>query len=908
MFFTLVTTDKRVAGKAAWVIFVFCTLMETAMALFGSWPLWAPVALLTHIVVMSFLTFFPKCSPRLQSIAMMLLSFGNIFLATIAENEFYSATFVFLGIAIILSVYLSEKLLFAYSLLSLGALLYHAFILKTIPLGSSMQITQFVVRTAILCVPLFFLMVFISKMNKNRERMEESVDKAQRTEQYKSDFLANMSHEIRTPMNAIIGMCELVLREEGLSNSVRENCFNIQASGRSLLSIINDILDYSKIDSGKMEIVKEEFNIASVLNDILNMSEARRGSKPIKILVNVDPEIPAGLLGDEVRIRQIVLNLMTNAIKFTEKGSITLSVTRSVQEYGINLVVAVKDSGIGITEENMEKLFTSFRQVDTKKNRAVEGTGLGLAISKNLVHQMGGYISAKSKYGVGSEFRFAIPLQVSDERPFVSVKNPETVHALACFEGNAYAEEEGQIFRQMGRRMGVDFRYIDTVTELKETCKAEKPFHIFVCSEQFEQDRAFFEQAVKDMQVFVIQNRAETTALPDGVQRVYSPFYVIAVVSALNHENVVLNLNERRSADVHFFAPKARVLVVDDNVINLKVAVGLMQPYNMQVLTATSGPEAISMLQSRDFDIVFMDHMMPKMDGVEATAILRSKEDEYFKNLPIIALTANVANGAREMFLCSGFNDFLAKPIELSTMDRVLRNHLPKEYMEAPSRTGYEGGNTIGSRPQNVDTSLLDYERGISYMGGNEESYREILALYVQTGAEKLPLIEKLFQEKDVKNYTIEVHALKSTSMGIGAIELYSLAKDLETAGKAGNLGDAEAELHAKVMKLYAAVMEEARNYLGGDVAASEQPDEVDRTALKAIFAGLLKAYLAEALDACHGFDGDALEKIAEETAGASFDDEPLKMYFGKAAKLAGDFEYDAAENELLKLRQKLDA
>ena len=905
--FPLIATDKRIAGKAAWLIYAFCAIMMGAMAYCKQWSVWIVSILIVSLVVLTVMSFHPKCSPKLQSVFMMLSFFCDVFMISLAERGIYSTLYAFLGVAIILAIYRSELLVLFYSILVAGSILYHIFFFDTIRFDTTVEIIEFIVRVVIIFLALSFLILFLRKMNQSRELMIESIEEAHRAEQYKSDFLANMSHEIRTPMNAIIGMCELILREDSLSKSARENCFNIQASGRSLLSIINDILDYSKIDSGKMELVNEEFNIASVINDVLNMSEARKGAKNLKILVNVDPNIPKGLIGDETRIQQIILNLMTNAIKFTEKGSVTLNVSHSVQDYGVNLVVSVVDTGIGITEENVEKLFTSFRQVDTKKNRAIEGTGLGLAISKNLVRQMGGFINVKSVYGVGSDFHFAIPLHVSNNSPFVAVKEPDKIHAVACFEEDEFAAEEGRLFNEMGHKLGVDFEYFESTDKLKEHHAVQKPTHIFVGSEEYLKNSQFFENAVKDSQIFVIQDRIETAPLPDDIQRVYSPFYVIPVVSAINHENIVLNLNERRSADTHFTAPEAKVLIVDDNVVNLKVAVGLMQPYNMKVLTAMSGPEAISMLESKEFDIVFMDHMMPKMDGVEATAIIRNMEDEYYKKLPIIALTANVANGAREMFLRSGFNDFLAKPIELSALDRTLRNHLPRKYLQAPSRTAGENQPERRQQPEagleKGDSLPLNPEKAIAYMGGSEETYREILSLYIQNGESKLRQIEELFEQKDLKNYVIEVHALKSTSLSVGAVKLSELAKELEAEGKTGSLDDSATKKNETLLKLYAEVLDAAREYLG-DSALQQEEDE--STELTEISADLLREYLEKAKSACRGFDSDTTTEIADETSNYAFHGESLKTYFGRAAQLAADFEYEAAEQALEKLESKL--
>ena len=707
-------------------------------------------------------------------------------------------------------------------------------------------------------------------------------------------------------MNAIIGMCELIMREDNLSRSVRENCFNIQTSGRSLLAIINDILDFSKIDSGKMELINEELIIASLVNDVVNMSEARRGTKGIEILVNVDPTIPKGLIGDEVRIRQVIINLMTNAIKFTREGSVTLTVSYSVQDYGVNLTVSVADTGIGITEENMEKLFTSFQQVDTKKNRSVEGTGLGLAISKRLVGYMGGYINVRSQYGEGTEFRFTIPLKVSDDSPFAVIKQEGDICAAACFRGSNSAEKLERIFLDNGASLNADFCCAESAQELKSLVENKKVTHLFVHEKEYVGNEEFFVSISKNTKVYVIQDRSSNVRLPEGIKCIYAPFYLIPAVSAINDESMVLNLNERRDDGISFIAPKAKILVVDDNAINLKVATGLMQPYNMQMQLAQSGPEAINILKKKDIDIVFMDHMMPEMDGVEATGIIRQTQGEYYQKLPIIALTAHVANGAREMFVASGFNDFLAKPIELSALDRTLRNYLPREYMQPV--TGESGTKEDQSElhiPESADPSVLDVGKGMSYMR-NEAAYRDILALYAANFDKKTARIDELFTKEDLKNYVIEVHALKSTSLNIGAVKVSELARELEAEGKAGNLSVIK-EKTGELLRLYREAAETARLYLEGVGQSEPQQEETVDQELTEVSAEALAGYIERATAACTDCDGDALETIAEEVAAFSFGGEPLKRYFAKAAELANEeFEYEAAANEITMLEDKI--
>ncbi len=747
--------------------------------------------------------------------------------------------------------------------------------------------------------------------------LSEAVSDAENANKTKSDFLANMSHEIRTPMNAIVGMCELILRERDISETVREYCFNIQNSGRSLLGIINDILDFSKIESGKMELIEDEFNIASTLNDVINMAMTRKGDKKLEIIVHVDPSLPIGLIGDEMRIRQIIINLVTNAIKYSQEGCVSIRVSQTKHDYGINLSVSVADTGIGITEEDMEKLFSSFQQVDTKKNRSVEGTGLGLAISKRLITGMGGFINVSSEYGKGSEFRFVIPLKVKNHAPFISVKEADKICAAGFinfdkFASRKTAEEFRGLIGEMATGLHTDIRLYDSIAELKEAAKANTFTHLFTAREEYITEADFFSDVSKRTEVIVVQDRTDAVDIPDGIKCMFKPFYILSVAAVFNHENILTNLNDRRNSNSRFVAPKARILIVDDNPINLKVAVGLMRPYHMQVITADSAKAAISLLRSRDFHIVFMDHMMPEMDGVEATRIIRETEDEYYHRLPIIALTANAVNGAREMFINAGMNDFIAKPIELSALDRVLKAWLPKELIKTPS----DGERYFSGRQENVsavkpDTGneLFCPETGVFYTGGDTDAYIGILEVYVRKSAKKREYIQKLYEEKSWKNYVIEVHALKSTSMTIGSKLLSEYARELEFAGKAGNYKVIE-EKNAALLELYEKVSEEGRMYLeencpeSGSVAAAEE--EIPAEELPEITPQKAMEYIEKIREACEAFDSDEINDICTGAAVYSCEGMALKPLFDEVKAAAEDFEYDEAKEKAEAISDKL--
>ena len=754
----------------------------------------------------------------------------------------------------------------------------------------------------------------------SNKQQRELLELSERANNTKGDFLANMSHEIRTPMNAIVGMCELILRESDISPAVREYCFNIQNSGRSLLSIINDILDFSKIESGKMELILDEFNIASTLNDVINMAVTRKEDKDIELIVRADPDIPIGLIGDEIRIRQVIINLVTNAVKFTNKGCVVIKVTQTKHDYGINLSVSVSDTGIGISAENIEKLFNSFQQVDTKKNRSVEGTGLGLAISKRLIKSMGGFLNVSSVYGSGSEFRFVIPLKVSDSRPFISIKDAEKIHAagfidLNKFENRRVAQEYKTLIGELAEGLRTDIELLDTAEDLKAAVASKKYTHLFAPKDEYLANEDFFKEQSRDKTVVVVQDRQGAIDIPSHMKCIFKPFYSLSVASVLNNESILTNLNERRDSSIRFVAPKARILIVDDNIINLKVAVGLMRPYHMQVLTADSGQAAISILRSKDFHLVFMDHMMPEMDGVEATKAIRAMEGDYYKKLPIIALTANAVNGARDMFISSGFNDFMPKPIEMSSLDRMLKAWLPKELIKAPSgEMRYPGGDRRKPRNQTPQPEkkegLISEETGIFYTGGDREAYNEILGVYVRKSSEKLVQIKELFEKKDWKNYIIEVHALKSSSLTVGAKQLSELAKELELAGKGGDYRLIE-EKNVPMLEMYSKVAAEGAERLGislettdtktEETAANEAP-VVETVELPEISAEKLSGIIKRIFTACDSFDGDEISAACRETAEYSFKGKALKPLFDPISADADDFEYDSAREKTEKI------
>lgn len=881
-----------------WFIFVFFSVYMLIASLICNWVKWVNLYVIAMIAVVSYFTWSKRVSVKVQSYVFVLASMLNIFGYSVLDDNFYASMVVVCCVATLTAVYMDAKLMLLLLLLSTGQVYTHIFVFHTVTLDTSQDILSLVVRVLATLFAQIFLIYFVNHLDGIEQNLKASVEEARNAERSKADFLANMSHEIRTPMNAIVGMCELILRED-INEEVRENCTNIQHSGRSLLGIINDILDFSKLNSGKTELVNETFNIGSVINDVMNMANTRKGDKRIEIIARIDPDIPKGLIGDEVRIRQVMINLMTNAIKFTNEGCVVLKITQNRHEYGINLNVSVMDTGIGITEENLEKLFTNFQQVDTRKNRAVEGTGLGLAISKQLIAQMGGFVNVSSTYGEGSEFRFVVPLRVSDAEPFIGIKEAYE-RAVAIFVDMQkfkywkVAQEYQKMIRELAEKFRTDIRLFHQITELSEALERDTFSHCFVGKEEYLQYAEQIEGLSEKVRMFVVQERNDAIALSGNIKSIYKPFYAMSVAAALNNEKYILNLSERKNV-ARFVAPEARVMIVDDNLTNLKVAEGLMRPYNMKITTALSGREALEYLRKTEYDIVFMDHMMPELDGVETTALIREAEGEYYRKLPIIALTANAVNGAREMFLSSGFNDFIAKPIELSYLDRVLRTWLPEGKMQSLSVEQKEenmGEITVSDGFREV----IQEEKGLVYAGGSRSVYHENLYTYLKNGEECRASLQRRFEEEDWNQYIIEIHAVKSSSLSIGAVGLSELAKTLEYAGKDGNY-DVIVSKQKSVMNLFERVLKEIKWYLhsNGYEMREKEKEVINAEALTEITEERLAEYVEQIFEACDNFDGEGVVLITKLLASYSFRGLVLDTYFTPVGRLAEDFEYGQA-------------
>ena len=508
---------------------------------------------------------------------------------------------------------------------------------------------------------------YIEYIRKQTESERDAKELAIKASRAKSDFLANMSHEIRTPINAVLGMNELILRETENDN-IRGYAINIKNAGNTLLSLISDVLDFSKIEAGKMEIIPVRYDLSMLLVDLMVMISERAEQKDLTFGINANPSIPKLLIGDNMRIKQCVLNLLTNAVKYTQKGGITFTVDFDYAKDNKNFImlkISVSDTGIGIKPEDIEKLFAPFERIEEKRNRTIEGTGLGMSIVQRTLGMMGSKLSIQSEYGKGSTFSFEVRQEIAEN---IALGNINEAHKNS----------------------------IASVGKYKET----------------------------------------------------------------------------------LYAPRARILFVDDTPLNLQVVQGLLKHTGIKLDTAESGPKTLKKVCENEYDILFIDHRMPIMDGIETLHAMNELDQNKCKGKPCIALTANVISGARELYLKEGFTDYLSKPVVPGELENMIKTYLPPDYLEEAKNEEENPKENIIEFPElkeiNIDAALLNC--------GSRQLLKEMLISFHSEIDAKADLISSFIEAGDIDNYRIKVHALKSEARLIGANELSEEAKALELA------------------------------------------------------------------------------------------------------------------------------
>lgn len=669
--------DKRVKKVVFYVYILFATYFIMMFYRFQKAPMFVIVTLATMLI--SFLvTFIRKTTVKIHGLCMSGCLFAIVAMYGLIPGEHNRLTDMFLAAAVVVSLYQKMELNIFMLISTIVYYLYMVLAGRYISQTGSFDVSETILDLLIILIGSLMLLVVIAWNKQLQVRLKQKAEEAETAANSKSAFLANISHEIRTPLNAILGMNELVLRESRQPH-IKEYAMYIKNSGKSLLTIISDILDLSKIESGKVYLVNENYSLSSLVEDVERSIQKRIMEKGLELKIYVEPELHENLKGDEVRIKQIIMNLLTNAVKYTEKGEVRLYITGTVVENKQDLTIEVSDTGIGMRSEDMGKLFTNFERLDLKRNRSVEGTGLGLPITKNLLVAMGGDITVSSVYGEGSTFTATVGQEIVNEE-------------------------------QIG-----DYRK-----------KYKEKLHHEVCY----------------------------------------------------HES--------------FHAEDARILVVDDNEVNLKIVVGLAKNTKLQIDTALSAAEGLKLIRQHSYQLLLINHMMPEMDGIEMLQHVKTMDGGIYKDIPAVAITANALSGAKQTYLDAGFCGYLSKPIDPERFEQIIKDNLPQEYVteceDGNGDTATEGQETDGtSDPKQAEEWSIpgiDIAKALSYIGGSRELYISLLQTYLDGSEERIRKLEECKNKEDIFNYDITIHGLKGISASIGADSMAVAAAGLEEACK----------------------------------------------------------------------------------------------------------------------------
>ena len=599
-----------------------------------------------------------------------------------------------------------------------------------------------------------FLEVTTNELKTTNYILKKVAVEAESANKAKSQFLSSVSHELRTPLNAILGMDEMILRD-CKDETILEYAENIRNAGNNLLGLVNDILDFSKIEAGKMEIIPVEYALSSVLNDLVNMIQKRAEKKSLKLIVKAASDLPTILYGDEIRIKQVVTNILTNAVKYTEAGSVTMTVSfQKLEDNKISLRFEIKDTGIGIKPEDIKKLFNAFERIEEKRNRTIEGTGLGMNITQRLLHLMGSDLEVNSVYGEGSTFAFSIEQPVINWEPL----------------GN-------------------------------------------------------FEE---------------------------------------NYHNM---LSKRKAYHEKFTAPTAKILVVDDTQLNLAVVKGLLKQTQIQIETAESGYECLHLVTKNHYDVIFLDHRMPGIDGVETLQKMKTLHNNLNDETPVIALTANAVSGAREQYINAGFKNYVSKPIDSAALEAMLIKYLPPDKVHIADE---EDKPVEESKlPDWLSTVKgLNTKEGVKHCG-SVDAYLDTLKIFADAVKSGVNEIAGFYQKSDWKNYTTKVHALKSSARVIGADELSDRAKRLEDAGNSGYINEIK-EGTSALLELYMSYESKLAPLIAKPVDTADKPLISDDDLSEAIEA--LKESAA-------AFDYDGVMFVLDELDGYRLPDDQIERF-----------------------------
>lgn len=791
-------------------------------------------------------------------------------------------------------------------------------------LGGSAERSMLSASRIILHLVLVFMAGYLAKVmlkmhNKERKITDDRIKELEETNARTEDFMANVSHELRTPINAVTGITAVMLKNEEDAER-KKDILSIQRAGNRLFGQIEDILDFTEIDTGKIIVSEDNYIVLSIINDIVVGDRLMDKTRGLELILDIDANIPSVLLGDGRKLKKILRHLIDNAIKFTKKGAVYVRMYALRKPYGVNLCIEVSDTGIGIDAENLEKITQKFFQSDGSRSRKAGGLGLGLSIVYGMVAAMEGFIQLESTQGSGTTVSVSIPQRIVEDSPCMAVENRENL-CLACYlrpekyEIPEVREYYDKMISHLICGLDVSIHRVFNLDELKELTARYQLSHLFIGTEEYAQSKSFFESLDESVDVIVT---ADDSFVPPQGSRVHilrKPIYGLSVINILNSEKAE---NTAAFSKERMICPDVKVLVVDDEPMNLMVAEGIFKDYQMKVRTALSGSEAIDLCKKEDFDLIFLDHMMPYMDGVDTLKRLRKIFADSGRVHTIIAFTANAVSGAREMFLREGFDEFVSKPIEYLEMERILRKVLPKSSIEFVDEDFVKKSRARKAEQRHAEEDHLEeravreeypkesvwltrlknaginINSGTLYCNNDIAFYEKVLLKFAQSAAGKVSEINDLYDKRDFGGYQIQVHALKSSSKMIGADCLSTMARKAEEAAKMRNAGYIE-EHHEEILTEYSETARLILDALAAVENGSVRRKPENRTEIAADELLRRLEGLKEKLDT---FEADEAEGLISEMSGFVYQGTAVEDLLYQIGQDVEDFELCAASEK----------
>ncbi len=772
---------------------------------------------------------------------------------------------------------------------------------RTSPIG----ISRMALDILMVLVMSFMSKYMIRRRAEEKKSYYEIIGQLDEANKRSEDFLTNVSHELRTPINAVMGITSVLIRNEEDEEKLK-SLHSIDMGGRRLFGQISDILDYTEIDTGRLVVSEEIYMPASLVNDVVTEFRMRE-SHSTELIFDIDARVPLKLLGDGGKIKKILWHLVDNGMKFTREGGVYVRVSALPKKYGVNLFLVVSDTGIGMDELEAEQITDSFYQVDASRSRKAGGMGLGLSNVYGFVDAMGGFMRLEGEKGKGTTVHISIPQKVVDETPCMMVEDAAKVCVAVYLKPEKYKVPAIRDFydetvNHLSKGLSVPVHRANTKQELEKILDIYQVTHIFIGQEEYEEDSVFFESLDRKITIAVSADSSFAVKAHSNIKIMFKPFFSFPVINLLKENQDTEAEQDEYFTEYHMITPGIRALVVDDDEMNLMVAEGFLKDYRMEVTTAPGGMEAVECCRQNHFDIVFMDHMMPVMDGIEAAHQIRRISKETRDSLIIIALTANAVSGAREMFLHEGFNEFVPKPIESLTFERVLKRVLPPENIQYVLKGSALLGRMESEEGEDELSRLMDgginVIGGLGYCSGDRAFFLELIEKFAHDAPKKRAEICTSFAERDWHNYRIRVHALKSTARTIGADRLAEAATDLEGAAKEDNAAYILGH-HDTMIGLY----DKAEGIISDALSLGEGGGEIE---LKDISAEELKERLERIRDALKVFNADEADSEMEELRAFRYDEHPLEQLLIDIREHIGTFDLKQASDQVSVLLGRL--